>query len=98
MSISCSPELLILKPLETVGRAGERGAGERTNEIVGVFDAGDASTMARSSETSRSRRSFMRVNLEQQMRARQKMEVVSPPDTLVLNAEDVLEVRLEFIG
>jgi hypothetical protein len=75
-----------------VGRAGERVTGERTNEIVDVFDAGDASTMVQSSETSRSRRSFMRVNLEQQMRTRRKIEVVSPPDTLVLNAEDVLEV------
>jgi hypothetical protein len=97
MSMSRSPELLTLKPLETVGRAGERVTGERTNEIVNDFNAGDALTMARSSETSRSRRSFMCVNLEQQIRAQQKM-VVPPPDTLVLNAEDVLEVRLEFIG
>ena len=63
--MSRSPELLMLKPLgETVGSAGDWSAGERTNEIEDALDTGDASTVARSSESSRSRRSFTRVNLE----------------------------------
>ena len=63
MSMSRSPVLLALKPLgETVGSAGEQIAGERTNEIEDAFDAGDL--IARSSESSCSRRSFMRVNLD----------------------------------
>lgn len=60
--MSRSPELLTLKALgETVGSAGERCAGERVKEIEGVLDTGDV--IARSSESSRSRRLFTRVNL-----------------------------------
>lgn len=99
MSMSRSPELLTLKPLgETAGSAGEQGAGEETNEIVDVLDTGDAPTMARSSESSRSRRSFMRVNLERWVRARQKTEGASSPDTLMFNAEDVPEVGNVLAG
>ena len=73
ISISRSSELLTLKPLgEMVGSPGERGTGERINGIVDAFDTGDASIVARSSESSRLRRSFMRVNLERWMRMRQK--------------------------
>lgn len=61
--MSRSPELLTLKlPGETVGSAGEREAGERINETDDVLDTADV--IARSSESSRSRRSFTRVNLE----------------------------------
>jgi hypothetical protein len=63
MSISLSPELLTLKPVgETVGSAEERGAGDRKNDIEDARDTGDIT--ARSSESSRSRRSLMRVSLE----------------------------------
>ena len=63
MSMSRSPELLTLKALgETVGSTGEQCAGEGINEIEDVRDTGDA--IARSSESSRSRRSFTRVNLD----------------------------------
>jgi hypothetical protein len=63
MSISLSPELLTLNPLgETVGSVGDRSAGDRKNEIEGVLDAGD--TAARSSESSRSRRSFIPFSLD----------------------------------
>jgi hypothetical protein len=62
MSMSLSPELLTLKPLgEVVGSAGERDAGDRINEIEELLDAGHAA--ARSSMSSRSRRSLVRVNL-----------------------------------
>lgn len=62
MSMSRSPELRTLNPLgETAGGAGDWGAGERISDIEDAPDTGDA--IARSSESSRSRRSFMRVNL-----------------------------------
>jgi len=61
MSMSLSPELLTLKALgETVGSAGEGNAGERIKATEDVLDTGDA---ARSSASSRSRRSLVRVNL-----------------------------------
>ena len=62
--MSRSPELLMLKTLgETVGSAGERCAGERAGDAEdAVLDTGDV--IARSSESSRSRRSFTRVNLD----------------------------------
>jgi len=61
--MSRSPELLTLKPPgETVGSAGERDTGERTNETEDVLDIVDV--IARSSESSCSKRSFTRVNLE----------------------------------
>lgn len=97
MSMSRSPELRTLKsPGETVGSAGDWGVGERINEIGDAPDTEDA--IARSSESSRSRRSFIRVNLGQLMRAGQKTEGVSSPDTFMLNTEDVLEVRLGLVG
>jgi hypothetical protein len=62
ISISLSPVLLTLKPLgETVGRAGEGSAGDRMNETEDALDTVDVA--ARSSASSRSRRSLMRVSL-----------------------------------
>ena len=57
------PELLELKPLEeTMDSGGERDGGERINEIEDAREMRDVA-VRRSFESSRSRRSFTRVNL-----------------------------------
>ena len=61
-SLSPPPEFLTLKALgEAMDSVGERDAGERINEIEDALEMGDV-VARRSSESSRSRRSFTRVD------------------------------------